>query len=259
MSVREAYSSSGAAWDTGPARIYDRLAATLVERVPGGVAGRRVLDLGAGTGAASRAALAAGAGAVVASDLAVGMVRHRAEHRPPAVVGDALRLPLAAGSFDAVVAAFSLNHLTDPATGFLEAARVLRPGGGLAASAYAEDDIHPVKAAVEAACRGCGWTPAPWIDEVRTLAVPQLATVERARVVAEVLPGVQIDAVREPFPELAPIDLVEWRLGMAQLAPFATELGAGARAAVVADALDRLGADPPTLVRSFIVLTWTKT
>ena len=257
-SVADAYTATAGAWQIGPGRIYDRLAEVLVARCPVGVAGGWVLDLGAGTGAASRAAAAAGAARVVASDLAVGMLHHDAAQRPPAVVGDAAGLPFAAGTFDAVVAAFSLNHLSDPAAGLVEAARVLRRGGGLVASAYAEDDTHPAKAAVEAACRDLGWAPDPWIEEVRAAAIPRLATVERARAVAGVLPGARVDAVREAFPHLSAADLVEWRLGMAQAAPFVAALPPDTRAALAADALERLGAEPPTLVRSFIVVTWAK-
>lgn len=258
MNVRAAYDATGGAWQSGPGRIYDRLAQVLVARCPGGVTGGRVLDLGAGTGAATRAALAAGAGDVVSSDLAIGMLAHDAAHRPPAVAGDATALPFAAGTFDAVVAAFSLNHLPDPRAGLLESARVLRPRGGLVASAYAEDDTHPAKAAVEEASRSFGWAPAPWIDAVRRDAVPRLATVDRAQAVASVLPGARIDAVREPFPELSPVDLVEWRLGMAQAAPFVAALPPADRDALVRASLDRLGDDPPTLVRSFIVVAWSK-
>jgi len=59
-SLADAYSRTGAAWDAGPGRIYDRLSEELVARLPAGATGD-VLDLGAGTGAASRAAAAAGA------------------------------------------------------------------------------------------------------------------------------------------------------------------------------------------------------
>ncbi|HEX7133854.1 MAG TPA: hypothetical protein VF228_14860, partial [Iamia sp.] len=73
-----AYSAVGPAWRQGPDRVYDHLAPLLVDACPGGVAGRTVLDLGAGTGAASRALRAAGAGAIVAVDVALGMVAHGA-------------------------------------------------------------------------------------------------------------------------------------------------------------------------------------
>jgi SAM-dependent methyltransferase len=255
--VADAYSAGGAAWEAGPARVYDRLASVLVERCPGGVAGRVVLDLGAGTGAASRAALAAGAGAVVAVDAAPGMLAHARADRPPAAAGDATALPFAAGSFGAVVAAFSLNHLTDPAAGLAEAARVLRPGGGLVASAYAAADEHPVKAAVDAACAAAGWSPAPWVGRLRSEAMARLATVEAAREAAAALDGAIVEEIGVELPDLTPADLVAWRLGMAQVASFVAALDDDAREALVADALGRLGAPPP-LVRRCIVVSWVR-
>jgi hypothetical protein len=50
-SLADAYSRTGGAWEQGPGRIYRRLSEVLVACLPGGVAGRHVLDLGAGTGA----------------------------------------------------------------------------------------------------------------------------------------------------------------------------------------------------------------
>ena len=84
-SLADAYSRTGAAWEHGPGRIYRRLSDVLVARVPGGVAGRDVLDLGAGTGAAGRAALAAGAARVVEVDFAIGLLAVGAcrRGRPP--------------------------------------------------------------------------------------------------------------------------------------------------------------------------------
>jgi len=257
VSVTEAYSATGGAWQAGPGRIYDRLAEHLVAACPGGVAGHRVLDLGAGTGAASRAAGAAGAESVVASDLAAGMLAHDAGARPPAVLGDACRLPFRTGSFGAVVSAFCLNHLVDPAAGLAEAARVLAPGGGMVASAYADDDTHPVKGIVEAACVAAGWRPAGWYEALRRDAMPGLATVERAEAASRSA-GLRRAAVtcrRVRFPDLSPTDLVHWRLGMAQVAPFVATLTPSAREALVADALDRLGPSPPPLVRSMVVIT----
>ena len=180
VSTGSAYSATGAAWQRGPGRIYDRLAAVLVDRAPVPLRGGRVLDVGAGTGAASRAVLAAGAASVVAVDAALGMLAHEAEDRPPAAVGDARALPFPARCFDGAVAAFSLNHIADPAAGLREMARVTRPGGPLLASAYAADDTHPVKAAVEAALTARGWEAEPWYVTVREDTAPRLATAERA-------------------------------------------------------------------------------
>jgi hypothetical protein len=47
---------------------------------------------------------------------------------------DAAALPFADGAFDAVVAMHMLYHLPDPAKGIAEMARVLKPGGFLAAT-----------------------------------------------------------------------------------------------------------------------------
>jgi ubiquinone/menaquinone biosynthesis C-methylase UbiE len=255
--VAAAYSSVGPAWRRGPDRVYGHLAPLLVDACPGGVAGRTVLDLGAGTGAASRALRDAGAGTIVAVDVALGMVAHGAAVRPPGAVGDALALPFADRACGAVVAAFSLNHLPDPVAGLREAGRVLAPGGGLVASAYAVDDDHPVKGAVTAACVARGWVPPEWYADLQRRAFPQLATVERARAVARRagLSRAQVDHWRVPVPDLTARDLVEWRFGMAPLAPFVAGLAEDERDALRADALDRLGAEPAPLVRSLIVLT----
>jgi hypothetical protein len=85
-----------------------------------------------------------------------------------------------------------------------------------------------------------------------------MATVERAAGVAAAagLVGAAAELVSVPFPELGPSDLVAWRLGLAQLAPFVGRLPVRERNALAADVLDRLGDDAPPLIRSIIVLTF---
>lgn len=253
--VATAYNSSGAAWQRGPARIYDRLADMLADSCPVPLAGVYVLDLGAGTGAAARAAERRGAH-VVSVDIAMGMLNADAPTRPPAVVGDALALPFASGSFDAVIAAFSLNHLTAPAIGLREATRVLRAGGGLVVGASATDDGHPVREVTDSAAAARGWVPPPWYVALQADALPLLATVERAEAAARAagLADVVVTKKRVSFPELAVADLVAWRMGMAQLAPFVSTLAPAASDALAADAAARLG-DAPPLVRSVIVIS----
>jgi len=243
-SLADAYSRTGAAWDAGPGRIYDRLSEELVARLPAGATGD-VLDLGAGTGAASRAAAAAGAEHVVAIDLAPGLLAVNASDRPPAVVGDARVLPFRDGAFDAVVAAFSLNHIPDPRTSLSEIARVLRPDGSVAVSAYSTDDSHPVKEVVRAACAARGWVAPEWYWQLQREAMPRLATPERALAEASgVLPGARADVVRVAFPELDRHALVAWRLGMAYLAPFVASLDEPARAALIEEAVAHVGEAP---------------
>jgi SAM-dependent methyltransferase len=256
-SLAAAYSAAGLAWQQGPGRIYDRLAETVVAACPVPVAGRFVLDLGAGTGAASRALLRSDA-EVIAVDNAVGMLRPDAAQRPPGVAGEAVALPFAAGSFGVVVAAFCLNHLADPAAGLAEAGRVTAPGGAVVVSAYAEDDDHPVKAAVEQAAADAGWTAPPWYQQLKTEAMPRLATPDRMAAVADVVPGLveaRVTRHEVAFPDFTPSELVAWRLGMAQQALFVAALDPPDRAALAQAALDRLGPHPPPLVRRMLVLT----
>lgn len=253
--VADAYSTTGSAWQRGPGRIYDRLAEVVVAASPLALAGARALDLGAGTGAVSRAVLARG-GSVVGVDVAFGMLAACAPSRPPAAVGDATDLPFADGRFDAVIAAFSVNHVADPVRALQEAARVTVPAGCVVVSAYAEDDHHPARDAVYAAAAARGWDPPSWIAQVSALAVPRLATVERAIAVAVAagLDDVVARRVAVAFPDLSVADLVEWRLGMAQLAPFVASLPARELDELRTDALDRLG-EPPVLERSIVVLS----
>lgn len=254
-----AYTATGQAWQSGPGRIYDRLADVLADHCPVPLGGALALDLGAGTGAASKAARRRGA-RVVAVDVAVGMLSVAAKERPPAVAGDALHLPFEAGAFDAVLAAFSLTHLADPVPGLREAARVLRSGGGLAVAAFGPDNNHPVKAATDAAAADRGWQPESWYTALQRDAVTQLETVERAQRAADAagLADAVASIVDVAFPDLEPRDLVAWRLGMAQLAPFVQSLPEDERHALAADATARLGPNTPQLVSSVVILTWQK-
>ena len=98
---------------------------------------QKVLDLCTGPGFAAGAASAIGADAE-GLDFAPSMVAEAARRFPHLAFreGDAMDLPDADGSFDAVICNFGVFHFTDPTVAFAEAARVLRSGGRYAFSQW---------------------------------------------------------------------------------------------------------------------------
>ena len=254
--IADAYSAAGKAWHDGPTRVYDMLAREQLAVAGVSLVGAAVLDLGAGTGAASRAAAAAGARSITAVDVAAGMLAVDRDRRPPAALGDALALPFADDVFDVTIAAFSLNHIDDPVAALGEASRVTRGGGRVLSSSYAEGDTHVVKRIVDDVARRWGWEPAEWYGRFRAHTAPRTATAERVRTAAEAAGlieiGVECRAVR--FAELGPAELVAWRLGMAHLAGFLAGLDPESHHRLEQEAINELGSDPPILERSVLFL-----
>jgi SAM-dependent methyltransferase len=222
-SLRYAYDAAAPAWAHGAQRVYLPLAEALVDQAE--VAGRRVLDLGAGTGVAGRAALAAGARSVVAADVAVGMLRGCEPPLRP-VAADALRLPFRDHSFDLVLAAFCLGHLPSLAAGLREARRV---SAAIAASSFAPGWTDPAKAAVEAALRPFGYLPPAWYLRFKQETEPAAGDPEvlAAQLAAAGFAQVLIRPVTVRTGLSAPAERAAWRLGMAHVAPFISGLPAG--------------------------------
>lgn len=112
--------------------------------------GTRVLDVGTGTGVAAEAARAAGA-EVVGIDESVGMLRAGRTARPELRVGaaEAIDLPFRDGSFEVVTANFVLAHFTKYQTALFDMTRVLRSGGRMALSAWADIDDDLTRTWVE--------------------------------------------------------------------------------------------------------------
>jgi len=112
----------------GQDRAWRRLTVDAVEPRPG----QLILDLAAGTGTSSEPFAAAGA-TVVPTDLSIGMLEVGKQRRPSLsfVAADALQLPYADASFDAVTISFGIRNVEDTATALREMLRVTKPGGAL--------------------------------------------------------------------------------------------------------------------------------
>ena len=94
--------------------------------------GQRILDLAAGTGTSSAVLAEAGA-YVVPSDISLGMLRQGRLQQPHLdfVAGDALALPFADDTFDAVTISYGLRNVERTLDALIEMRRVTKPGGRL--------------------------------------------------------------------------------------------------------------------------------
>lgn len=113
----------------------DRLWRRAVVNAVDAYSGELVLDLAAGTGTSSESFVKKGA-RVVACDFSLGMLRAGVRRRGGAdrggvtfVAGDALRLPFADQTFDAVTISFGLRNVNDVDQALRELLRVTKVGG----------------------------------------------------------------------------------------------------------------------------------
>jgi SAM-dependent methyltransferase len=122
-----------------------------------------VLDVGAGTGALTRALRAAAPQATIVSiDPAAEMLHYakRYRHVVP-VLADAAALPIRDGTADAVLLAYMLFMLPEPADGLREAARVLGPGGRVGTVTWASEEPSLAAKTWDATLAELGVAPVP--------------------------------------------------------------------------------------------------
>jgi demethylmenaquinone methyltransferase/2-methoxy-6-polyprenyl-1,4-benzoquinol methylase len=109
-------------------------------------AGERVLDLAAGTGTSSLPFVAAGA-RTVCCDFSPGMLAVGKAKRPTLdfIAGDAMQLPFADASFDAVAISFGLRNVADAQAAAAEMLRVTKPGGRLVVCEFSRPTWAPFR------------------------------------------------------------------------------------------------------------------
>ena len=97
--------------------------------------GQLILDLAAGTGTSSEPIAQAGA-TVIATDLSFGMLLVGKQRRPGLsfVAADALHLPYADASFDAITISFGLRNVEDTKAALSEMRQVTKSGGTLSSA-----------------------------------------------------------------------------------------------------------------------------
>jgi len=239
------YDVAAVAWDDGPGRLYGATAEALLDAAPISLPGARVLDLGAGTGLAGRAALRRGAASVLATDRASGMLLHGSAQRS-LVQADAYALPFAPGTFDLVVAAFVINHLDEPDRGLRECRRV---AGAVVASTFDRSWDHPAKTAVDSVMAQAGFEAPAWYTAIQASNEQVKDPVELERLARRAgWADVEVTRVQVPTGIEDPASMVDWRWGMAHLAPFVATLDERAREQLRARAENAVAGCPPVVV-----------
>jgi SAM-dependent methyltransferase len=133
-----AFAVSADAYDRFMGRYSSRLAPVFAD-FAGVAAGMRVLDVGCGPGALTAELVRRlGADNVAAADPSESFVAAARERYPGVDVKRAAaeELPFGDGEFDAALAQLVVHFMRDPVAGLRESARVVRPGGVVAACVW---------------------------------------------------------------------------------------------------------------------------
>ncbi|HKE94687.1 MAG TPA: malonyl-ACP O-methyltransferase BioC [Povalibacter sp.] len=151
--VRAAFDAAAATFDSAAA-VHTEIRARLLERLDlVRIDPAVVVDLGAGTGHATRALQGRYSRAqVIALDVSPAMLhqarrQQRLLRRFQRVAGDAQRLPLRDGSADLVFSNLMLQWCDNPDDVFRETRRVLRTGGLLTFTSLGPDSLRELRAA----------------------------------------------------------------------------------------------------------------
>ena len=154
-------------------RAEERSYAFLYRRIPKLIRGKEVLELATGPGALAKR-IAPVTKRMLATDYSEGMIAEAKKGACPNnlrfEVADALALPYADASFDAVVIVNALHLLPEPERALREIARVLRPDGILIAPNFVKQRENLLTRSWEALLSLAGlrfanqWTPEEYLD-----------------------------------------------------------------------------------------------
>jgi ubiquinone/menaquinone biosynthesis C-methylase UbiE len=233
------YDDAVEGWATGAELVYAPLARELVATSPHSLDGRRVLDVGAGTGVGSTALVDVGA-RPVALDLSWPMLSWRRHERPPSVVASVTEVPVRDRAVDDIFASFVLNHVAEPEVVLRGLARTVRPGGAVLASTFSNEASSPARDRADAVAVAHGWQIPEWYTAMKTSIVPLLGSSEamqRAATAAGLEGAVVIERPVDVGVDRAE-DLVAYRFGQAQFADFVGSLGSEGAAALRSAAVE---------------------
>jgi demethylmenaquinone methyltransferase/2-methoxy-6-polyprenyl-1,4-benzoquinol methylase len=108
--------------------------------------GEKILDLAAGTGTSSIAFAKTGA-QVIACDFSLGMLKEGHKRSPQLnfSAGDALSLPFADETFDAVTISFGIRNVNNVDLALKEMFRVTKPGGRIVVCEFSSPTFEPFR------------------------------------------------------------------------------------------------------------------
>ena len=175
-------------------------------RLISGVAAKRALDVGTGTGRNVELLRATATPYVVGIDLSPAMLACGGKQFPR-VCGDAHRLPFRPESFDLVCSSLMCGDIADLGAWIHEAARVVKPGGHVVYS-----DFHPSWSA-------SGWRRTFTGADGRTYQLPLFAHAIEQHLELLEQNGLEVRAVREPAiagdtrPVVVVLHAIKWPRG----------------------------------------------
>jgi ubiquinone/menaquinone biosynthesis C-methylase UbiE len=250
-----AYEGAAQLWDEGPSRLYNRLARLLVDDFPMPLGGLRVLDIGAGTGAVSRALIDRGAHPH-AVDSADDMIQRAKLHGIPGTVANMLALPFDDESFDCAVAGFSISHVAEPVLALAEARRVIREGGAVAVAVFAARASDDSKETVDAVATRFGFEPPRWYTRFKLEIEPLTNTPGALRSCAAAAGLTSVVITERVATGIdTPEDIVASRLGMAHYVPFVQSLSGEGRRQLYTTAIDAVREHPASLRPAVLIMT----